>query len=253
MTRPSASGAQENWAQRDRRPQRGGRDLARSTPPTARRAIACQVEGLRPDGLHRPPRGAPHGPVRPVRGGRRPPGAGGRGPDDHRRDRARASGRSSAAASAASTPSSSRRLIAHERGPDRVSPLFIPMVIANMAAAQVSMELGLQGPAVVHLDRLRVGQPRPRRRDRGHPRRPGRRDARRGHRVRASPGRASPRSTRCARSPRATTTRRAPAAPSTRAATASSWARPARSWCSRASSTPRRAAPSRSARCSGTA
>ena len=33
-----------------------------------------------------------------------------------------------------------------EKGPDRLSPLFIPMVIANMAAAQVSMELGLQGP-----------------------------------------------------------------------------------------------------------
>jgi 3-oxoacyl-[acyl-carrier-protein] synthase II len=33
-----------------------------------------------------------------------------------------------------------------ERGPDRVSPLFIPMVIANMAAAQVSMVLGLKGP-----------------------------------------------------------------------------------------------------------
>ena len=32
------------------------------------------------------------------------------------------------------------------RGPDRASPLFIPMVIGNMAAAQVSMELGLKGP-----------------------------------------------------------------------------------------------------------
>jgi 3-oxoacyl-[acyl-carrier-protein] synthase II len=36
--------------------------------------------------------------------------------------------------------------LADERGPDRLSPLFIPMVIANMAAAQVSMQLGLQGP-----------------------------------------------------------------------------------------------------------
>jgi len=33
-----------------------------------------------------------------------------------------------------------------ERGPDRVSPLFIPMQIANMASAQISMELGLRGP-----------------------------------------------------------------------------------------------------------
>lgn len=37
-------------------------------------------------------------------------------------------------------------LVVDQRGPDRVSPLFIPMVIANMASAQVSMELGLKGP-----------------------------------------------------------------------------------------------------------
>lgn len=32
------------------------------------------------------------------------------------------------------------------KGPDRVSPLFIPMEIANMASAQVSIELGARGP-----------------------------------------------------------------------------------------------------------
>jgi len=37
-------------------------------------------------------------------------------------------------------------LVCAGRGPDRVSPFFIPMVIANMAAAQVSMDLGLRGP-----------------------------------------------------------------------------------------------------------
>jgi 3-oxoacyl-[acyl-carrier-protein] synthase II len=37
-------------------------------------------------------------------------------------------------------------MVADHRGPDRMSPLFIPMVIPNMAAAQVSMELGVQGP-----------------------------------------------------------------------------------------------------------
>jgi 3-oxoacyl-[acyl-carrier-protein] synthase II len=35
-----------------------------------------------------------------------------------------------------------------ERGPDRLSPLFIPMMIANMAAAQISMQLGLRGPVL---------------------------------------------------------------------------------------------------------
>lgn len=33
-----------------------------------------------------------------------------------------------------------------QRGPDRVSPFFIPMMIPNMGAAHVSMTLGLKGP-----------------------------------------------------------------------------------------------------------
>jgi 3-oxoacyl-[acyl-carrier-protein] synthase II len=33
-----------------------------------------------------------------------------------------------------------------ERGPDRVSPFFIPMMIANMASGRVSIDLGLKGP-----------------------------------------------------------------------------------------------------------
>lgn len=36
--------------------------------------------------------------------------------------------------------------VLHERGPTRVSPLFIPMMIANMGAAQLSMAVGLRGP-----------------------------------------------------------------------------------------------------------
>ncbi len=33
-----------------------------------------------------------------------------------------------------------------ERGPGRVTPFFIPMVIANLAAGQISIQYGLQGP-----------------------------------------------------------------------------------------------------------
>ncbi len=36
--------------------------------------------------------------------------------------------------------------VLYERGPDRVSPFFIPMMIPNMAAAHVSIALGLKGP-----------------------------------------------------------------------------------------------------------
>jgi 3-oxoacyl-[acyl-carrier-protein] synthase II len=36
--------------------------------------------------------------------------------------------------------------ILYEKGPTRVSPFFIPMIIANMAAATSSIILGLQGP-----------------------------------------------------------------------------------------------------------
>lgn len=36
--------------------------------------------------------------------------------------------------------------LAAERGPDRVSPFFIPLVTVNMAAAHVSMQTGIQGP-----------------------------------------------------------------------------------------------------------
>lgn len=35
----------------------------------------------------------------------------------------------------------------HEKGPSRISPYFIPVVIANLAAGQVAMTLGLRGPS----------------------------------------------------------------------------------------------------------
>lgn len=37
-----------------------------------------------------------------------------------------------------------------KRGPGRISPFFIPMVISNLAPGQVSMEFGLKGPNLTH-------------------------------------------------------------------------------------------------------
>src|SRR5207248_9852422 len=36
--------------------------------------------------------------------------------------------------------------VLHEKGPDRISPFLIPMMIADMASGQVSITLGAKGP-----------------------------------------------------------------------------------------------------------
>ena len=86
----------------------------------------------------------------------------------------RASGSSSAPRSAASRRSSSRRLL-RERGPDRVSPSFLPSVLVDTASGQIAIALGIKGSTTRRLglrDRLardrrggRDDQARRRRRD----------------------------------------------------------------------------------------
>jgi 3-oxoacyl-[acyl-carrier-protein] synthase II len=41
-------------------------------------------------------------------------------------------------------------LVVHEKGPSKVSPYFIPAVIANLAAGQVSIAFDLRGPSLSH-------------------------------------------------------------------------------------------------------
>lgn len=41
--------------------------------------------------------------------------------------------------------------VLNQRGPGRVSALFVPMMAGNMASCQVSIELGLRGPAITSL------------------------------------------------------------------------------------------------------
>ena len=42
-------------------------------------------------------------------------------------------------------------LLMEQRGPSRLSPFLVPMLMANAASAQVSMQFGLKGPSLTHV------------------------------------------------------------------------------------------------------
>jgi 3-oxoacyl-[acyl-carrier-protein] synthase II len=42
-------------------------------------------------------------------------------------------------------------MVMDTRGPSRLSPFFVPMLMANAASAQVSMQFGLKGPSLTHI------------------------------------------------------------------------------------------------------
>ncbi len=42
-------------------------------------------------------------------------------------------------------------ILMEERGPSRLSPFLVPMLMANAASAQVSMQFGLKGPSLTHV------------------------------------------------------------------------------------------------------
>src|SRR3990172_8521421 len=42
-------------------------------------------------------------------------------------------------------------LVMEKRGPSRLSPFLVPMLMANAASAQVSMQFGLRGPNLTHV------------------------------------------------------------------------------------------------------
>ncbi|MBO7746387.1 beta-ketoacyl-ACP synthase II [Paenibacillus sp. MWE-103] len=47
--------------------------------------------------------------------------------------------------------------VLRERGPDRVSPTLVPMMIANMAAAMISIRFGLHGPTMAPVTACSIG------------------------------------------------------------------------------------------------
>ncbi|HKW79256.1 MAG TPA: beta-ketoacyl synthase N-terminal-like domain-containing protein, partial [Candidatus Limnocylindria bacterium] len=42
-------------------------------------------------------------------------------------------------------------LLMEKRGPSRLSPFLVPMLMANAASAQISMQFGLKGPSLTHV------------------------------------------------------------------------------------------------------
>ena len=90
----------------------------------------------------RPGRGAQARPLRAVRADRRPGGVGRRRLDADDVDRRAARRRGRAPASAASHTLLSNYDVLREKGPRRVSPLAIPMLMPNGPAAYVGLELG---------------------------------------------------------------------------------------------------------------
>jgi 3-oxoacyl-[acyl-carrier-protein] synthase II len=42
-------------------------------------------------------------------------------------------------------------MVMEQRGPSRLSPFFVPMIMANAASAQISMQFGLKGPSLTHI------------------------------------------------------------------------------------------------------
>ncbi|CAI6081698.1 beta-ketoacyl-ACP synthase II [Cohnella sp. JJ-181] len=52
---------------------------------------------------------------------------------------------------------SDNETLLRERGPDRVSPLLVPMMISNMAAAQISIRYGTYGPTMSPVTACSIG------------------------------------------------------------------------------------------------
>lgn len=50
-----------------------------------------------------------------------------------------------------------QRAVLQERGPDRVSPLLVPMMIPNMAAAMISIKYGAHGPTMAPVTACSIG------------------------------------------------------------------------------------------------
>jgi len=129
------------------------------TPTT--RGIAGELKGFDPGQLHGPQRGEAGRSVLPVRDRR---GQGGDGAEPARSDRRRRRANRCIIGSGigGATTWEGQHTVLMEKGPSRVSPFFVPMMIADMAAGQVSMTYGLRGANFATVSACACGRPRDR-------------------------------------------------------------------------------------------
>ena len=120
--------------------------------------IGGEVKDFDPGRFHGPQGSPPHGPVCPVRGGRGQVGPGRRRSGRIPEEEAFRTGVIVGSGIGGMKTLEDQCRVFFERGPSRVSPFFIPMMIADMAAGQISIEIGAKGPNASGRDRLRLGR-----------------------------------------------------------------------------------------------
>ena len=212
--------------------------------------IAAEVKDFDPDAVDRAQGVAPDGPLRAVRTGRGARGDGGcRSSPTTPRCAARTGAIVASGIGGIITVENTTFEVGPQQKWDRISPFFVPMLMANAASAHISMAFGLRGPVFAVASacasaqrRVRGGvrQDRPGRRDRGrHRRQRSDGDPDRDGRLLFDEGDVD-----AQRRPDRTRRGR-----STKSATASCWARARGSWCSRIATSRSRAGRASTPRC----
>ena len=175
------------------RPARRARPASGTSTEDWAEQLPVQIAGRGRRRADRGPRagqGPPARPLRPVRAGRGPGGLGRlRASDEAPASTPSASASRSPPASAASPPCSPTTTLLKEKGPRRVSPLAIPMLMPNAPAANVSLAIGAKAGVHTPVSACASGNEAIALGIDHDPARPGRRRRRRRHRGR--------RSTRC--------------------------------------------------------
>ena len=146
LVTPVGNDVESTWTRAARRQAPAPRRSRSSIRQQLSGALRLRGEGVRPAAVHGPQGSAALRPLRPVRARGRAPGGdpGGAGRASSRRPSAPASIIGSGIGGMQTFEE--QLLVYLTKGPDRVSPFFVPMFIPDIAAGLVSIRYGLKGP-----------------------------------------------------------------------------------------------------------